>query len=81
MFRCRPYRVWLKKGTAVGVAAALSLVSLLAACAHPQRFVPIGTDPWVALDTKTGRTCDTRPPVPGRTLSTLPFCYDLYKAD
>jgi len=72
-------QAWFRKERVVSAVAALSLILLLVGCAHLQRFVPVGNDPWTALDTKTGRTCDTRPPVEGRTLSMLPFCYDLYK--
>lgn len=46
--------------------------------AHEHRFVPVGTDMNVALDTKTGRICDTRPDLPG-VASELPRCFDLYR--
>ena len=66
------------------ILATLLLLFLVTGCQRPaQRFVPMGNDNGIALDTKTGLACNSYPKEPGDTgpPNHLPICYDLFKAN
>jgi len=62
----------------------LSFIGLLVGCNRPyQRFIPIGDNTSIALDTKTGQQCWTEPKksdlVPQIKEMKGVFCVDLYR--